>query len=85
MMTNSTLETGGAVAALIADSTIGQAFMSFPALSSAAVVILVAALMHFSFNRAPKLDLPVVGEPGSKVEKKHIVEGARKVICPGIT
>lgn len=69
----------GAMASLISDGPFAQTIMSYPALSAVAAVLLVALFVNFSLNKTPNLDLPIVGEPGSKIGKKDIVEGARKV------
>ncbi|KAL6852475.1 hypothetical protein ACO1O0_007020 [Amphichorda felina] len=66
------------MASLISDGPFAQTIMSYPALSAVAAVLLVALFVNFSLNNTPHLDLPIVGEPGSKVGKKDIVEGARK-------
>jgi hypothetical protein len=57
-----------------------KAFVSLPALSIiAALFVVVIFVRSFVTNRTPKLDLPIVGEPGSQIGKKDILEGANKV------
>ena len=65
------------MASLISDGPFAQTIMSYPALSAA--VLLVALFVNFSLNKTPNLDLPIVGQSGSKFGKKDIVEGARKI------
>lgn len=55
----------------------------FPGLSLIAAIT-VAAILYYGYqymNRAPQLNYPVVGEPGTHITKKELVEGARKVRC----
>jgi hypothetical protein len=67
---------------LTSGNPIGQAVMSFPGLSIAVAVLAIALFARFNSTRTPKPDLPVVGVPGSKITKKELLEGARKVSGP---
>lgn len=64
---------------LLFDSPVGRFVASFPALSAAAGLIVAISFIYIRFIKTPKLDLPVVGNPGDKWDaQKHIVAGARK-------
>lgn len=65
---------------LFLDSPAGRFIASFPALSAAVGLLFAAVFVYVRFFKTPKLDLPVVGQPGDKWDaQKHIVAGARKV------
>lgn len=65
---------------LFLDSPAGRFVASFPALSAAVGLLFAAVFVYVRFIKSPKLDLPVVGQPGDKWDaQKHIVAGARKV------
>jgi hypothetical protein len=54
--------------------------LQWPALLEATILIMIVTYVGYSvYNRPPKLNVPVVGEPGSQVGRKEILEGARKV------
>lgn len=66
---------------LLFDSPAGRVIASYPALSAAAALLLAISVVYIRFIKSPKLDLPVVGNPGDKWDaQKHIVAGARKVL-----
>lgn len=52
---------------------------SLAMLSTGALLVVVILVKYFVWDRPPKLNLPVVGEPGTQIGRKEILEGARKV------